>query len=220
MTGAPTDCVAAPTELPPHWINLNPDDPRSSLGDLTDFAGSLLTHGQKQAITVMNRDAYIKANPEREADLEPDTTHVDGSSRLAAARDADVSILKVMVSDDLGADSEELLESALVANTHRQDLEKLDEARALQRLLAIHGSQTALAQRLHRSQGWVSQRLALLSLTPELQAHVGKDPIDLLRAVGSMPPEQQEAALEALKQERARKETEKQGTQTQEADQD
>jgi ParB family chromosome partitioning protein len=102
----------------------------------------------------------------------------------------------------------------------RQDLEKLDEARALQRLLAIHGSQTALAQRLHRSQGWVSQRLALLSLTPELQAHVGKDPIDLLRAVGSMPPEQQEAALEALKQERARKETEKQGTQTQEADQD
>ncbi len=46
--------------------------------------GSLKTHGQKQAITVMNRDAYIKANPEREADLEPDTSHVviDGSSRL------------------------------------------------------------------------------------------------------------------------------------------
>jgi ParB family chromosome partitioning protein len=160
----------------------------------------------------MNRDAYIKANPEREADLEPDTTHVviDGSSRLAAAREAGLTSIKVMVSDDQGANSEEILESALVANIHRQDLEELDEARALQRLLAIHGSQTALAKRLHRSQGWVSQRLALLSLTPELQDRVGKEPIDLLRAVGSKPPEQQEAVLEALKEERARKEAERQ----------
>ncbi|MER6160868.1 ParB/RepB/Spo0J family partition protein [Streptomyces sp. NPDC001868] len=211
-TGVPTDGAAAPTELPPHRISLNPDNPRSTLGDLTDLAGSLTTHGQKQAITVMNRDAYVKANPDREADLEPDTTHVviDGSSRLAAARDAQLTTVKIMVSDDQGTTSEELLESALVANIHRQDLEELDEARALQRLLTIHGSQTALAKRLHRSQGWVSQRLALLNLTPELQARVGEEPIDLLRAVGNKPAERQEAALEELKAERARKESAKQ----------
>ncbi|MDG9721017.1 ParB/RepB/Spo0J family partition protein [Streptomyces sp. DH24] len=211
-TGVPTDGIAPPTELPPHRISLNPDNPRSSLGDLTDLAGSLKTHGQKQAITVMNRDAYIKANPEREADLEPDTTHVviDGSSRLAAAREAGLTTIKVMVSDDQGANSEELLESALVANIHRQDLDELDEARALQRLLAIHGSQTALAKRLHRSQGWVSQRLALLNLTPELQARIGQEPIDLLRAVGSKPHAQQAAALEELKTARARKTAEQQ----------
>ncbi|MEU5367287.1 ParB/RepB/Spo0J family partition protein [Streptomyces sp. NPDC005925] len=206
-TGVPTDGIAPPTELPPHRISLNPDNPRSSLGDLTDLTGSLTTHGQKQAITVMNRDAYTKANPERETDLEPDTTHVviDGSSRLAAAREAGLPTIKVMVSDDQGATSEELLESALVANIHRQDLDELDEARALQRLLAIHGSQTALAKRLHRSQGWVSQRLALLNLTPQLQARIGQDPVDLLRAVGSKPHEQQEAALEELKAARADK---------------
>ncbi|MEU1558724.1 ParB/RepB/Spo0J family partition protein, partial [Streptomyces scabiei] len=207
-TGVPTDGAAAPTELPPHRISLNPDNPRSTLGDLTDLAGSLKTHGQKQAITVMNRDTYIKANPEREADLEPDTTHVviDGSSRLAAAREAQLTTVKIMVSDDQGTTSEEILESALVANIHRQDLEELDEARALQRLLAIHGSQTALAKRLHRSQGWVSQRLALLNLTPELQARIGTEPIDLLRAVGNKPATEQEAALAELKQQRARKE--------------
>ncbi|MFF9778120.1 ParB/RepB/Spo0J family partition protein [Streptomyces sp. NPDC013978] len=207
-TGVPTEGVAPPNELPPHRISLNPDNPRSRLGDLTDLAGSLRTHGQKQAVTVMNRDAYIRANPDREADLEPDTTHVviDGSSRLAAAREAGLTAVKVMVSDDQGATSEELLESALVANVHRQDLEELDEARALQRLLAIHGSQRALAKRLHRSQGWVSQRLALLSLTPELQARIGEEPIDLLRAVGNRPREEQEAALENLKAERAEKE--------------
>ncbi|MDQ1051889.1 ParB/RepB/Spo0J family partition protein [Streptomyces sp. V4I2] len=207
-TGVPTDGVAEPTELPLHRISPNPDNPRSSLGDLTDLAGSLQTHGQKQAITVMNRDAYIKASPDREADLEPDATHVviDGSSRLAAAREAGLTALKVMVSDEQGGTSEELLESALVANIHRQDLEELDEARALQRLLAIYGSQRALAKRLHRSQGWVSQRLALLSLTPELQARIGEEPIDLLRAVGNKPADQQEAALAELKAERARKE--------------
>lgn len=210
-TGVPTDGIAPPTELSPYRISLNPDNPRTSLGDLTDLAGSLKTHGQKQAITVMNRDAYIKANPEREADLEPDITHVviDGSSRLAAAREAGLATVKVMVSDDEGSTSEELLESALVANIHRQDLEELDEARALQRLLAIHGSQTALAKRLHRSQGWVSQRLALLNLTPELQARMGSEPIDLLRAVGNKPAAEQEMALQALKDERARKEAER-----------
>ncbi|MEV5878529.1 ParB/RepB/Spo0J family partition protein [Streptomyces sp. NPDC052101] len=210
-TGVPTEGVAPPTELPTDRISLNPDNPRSDLGDLTDLAGSLKTHGQKQAITVMNRDAYIRANPEREADLEPDTTHVviDGSSRLAAAREARLSAVKVMVSDDQGTSSEELLESALVANIHRHDLGELDEARALRRLLAIHGSQTALSKRLHRSQGWVSQRLALLNLTPELQSRVGEEPIDLLRAVANKPAAEQATALEELKDERARKEEEK-----------
>ncbi len=134
-----------------------------------------------------------KPTPDRQADLEPDTTHVviDGSSRLAAAREAGLATIKVMVSDDQGSSSEELLESALVANIHRQDLGELDEARALERLLAIHGSQRDLARRLHRSQAWVSQRLALLNLTPELQARVGEEPIDLLRAVGNKPAEEQ-----------------------------
>ncbi|MFJ3309427.1 ParB/RepB/Spo0J family partition protein [Streptomyces sp. NPDC086549] len=210
-TGVPTEGVAPPTELPTHRISLNPDNPRSTLGDLTDLAGSLSTHGQKQAITVMNRDVYIKANPDHEADIEADAHYVviDGSSRLAAAREAGLSTIKVMVSDDQGSTSEELLESALVANIHRQDLEELDEAKALNRLLSIHGSQTALAKRLHRSQGWVSQRLALLNLTPELQSRIGQDPIDLLRAVGNKPAEQQETVLEELKAERARREAER-----------
>lgn len=221
-TGVPTEGIAAPTELPVHRISPNPDNPRSSLGDLTDLAGSLKTHGQKVAITVMNRDAYTKANPEREEDLEPDATHVviDGSSRLAAAREGGLATLKVMVSDDQGATADELLESALVANIHRQDLEELDEARALERLLAIHGTQTALAKRLHRSQGWVSQRLALLTLTPELQQRIGEEPIDLLRAVGKKPADQQQVVLDELKQQRAREEAERVERKRRSADQE
>ncbi|MFF8646531.1 ParB/RepB/Spo0J family partition protein [Streptomyces sp. NPDC015345] len=210
-TGVPTEGIAPPTSLPVGRISLNPDNPRTSLGDLTELAGSLKEHGQKQAITVMNRDAYVAANPEREKELEPDTTHVvvDGSSRLAAAREAGVTHLKVMVDDDQGSDPEAILESALVANVHRQALEPLDEAHALQRLLTIHGTQTALAKRLHKSQGWVSQRLALLNLTPELKQRIGREPVDLLRAVGNKPAEQQEAALVKLKQQQALEQQEK-----------
>ncbi|MER5699133.1 ParB/RepB/Spo0J family partition protein [Streptomyces mirabilis] len=210
-TGVPTDGVSPPTQLPLSRISPNPDNPRSSLGDLTDLAGSLKTHGQKQAITVMNRDAYLKANPEREADLEPDTAYVviDGSSRLAAAREAGLEALAVMVSDEQGNNAEELLQSALIANIMRNDLSEIDEARALQRLLNVYGSQRALAKQLHRSQGWVSQRLALLSLTPELQERIGEEPIELLRAVGSKPVAEQEAALQVLKEQRAAAESAK-----------
>ncbi|MER5603767.1 ParB/RepB/Spo0J family partition protein [Streptomyces sp. NPDC002265] len=210
-TGVPTDGVSPPTQLPPSRISPNPDNPRSSLGDLTDLAGSLKSHGQKQAITVMNRDAYLKANPEREADLEPDTAYVviDGSSRLAAAREAGLETVAVMVSDEQGNNADELLQSALIANIMRNDLSEIDEARALQRLLNVYGSQRALAKQLHRSQGWVSQRLALLGLAPELQERIGEEPIELLRAVGSKPVAEQEAALQVLKEQRAAAESAK-----------
>ncbi|MCZ7458245.1 ParB/RepB/Spo0J family partition protein [Streptomyces sp. WMMC940] len=211
-TGAPTDGVAPPTELPTDRVSLNPDNPRSSLGDLAQLAGSLKEHGQKQAITVMSRDAYVKANPRREAELDENATHVviDGSSRLAAARETGMATVKVLVDDAQGHDEEALLESALVANIHRRDLDPLDEARALHRLKAVHGTQEALAKRLHRSQGWVSQRLALLNLTPRLQERIGREPIDLLRAVGKKPVEEQERALERLKQQRAEKDAARQ----------
>ncbi|MFF9765132.1 hypothetical protein ACF1GT_00585 [Streptomyces sp. NPDC014636] len=59
-------------------------------------------------------------------------------------------------------------------------------------------SRTALAKRLHRSQGWVPQRLALFNLPPELHRRI-EEPIDLLRAVAAKPASRQEAALEELK---------------------
>ncbi|MFH9677555.1 ParB/RepB/Spo0J family partition protein [Streptomyces sp. NPDC017405] len=208
-TGVPTEGVAPPTKLSPHMISLNPDNPRTSLGNLTDLVGSLRDHGQKVAVTVMHRDAYERAYPEKAAELEKGTTYVavDGSSRVAAAREAGLEEVKVMVDDEQGVDENTLLESALVANIHRQDLDPLDEARALERLLRLHGSQRALAKRIHRSQGWVSQRLALLGLAPELAEALerGTENVELLRMVGNKPKEQQQQALEELKQQRAEK---------------
>ncbi|MFF0745787.1 ParB/RepB/Spo0J family partition protein [Streptomyces sp. NPDC004111] len=210
-TKAPTEGAPPPVVLPVHHISLNPANPRATLGDLSALAGSLKDHGQKQAITLMARDSYLAANPDQHEHLEPDTAYVviDGNSRLAAAREAGLSTIKVMVDDELGSDPDELLESALVANIHRQALAPLDEARALHSLLAVHGSQRKLAARLHRSQGWVAQRLALLGLTPELQQRLERKevPVELLRAVGNKPPEEQEAEFERLRLAKEQEET-------------
>ncbi|MFD3778185.1 ParB/RepB/Spo0J family partition protein [Streptomyces sp. NPDC058612] len=206
-TSAPTEGALPPVKLPVRLISLNPANPRTTLGDLRDLAASLRDHGQKQAITIMSRFSYLEANPDRAEELEEATEYVviDGNSRLAAAREAGLGDLKVMLDEDLGNTADEILESSLVANIHRQDLEPLDEARVLQQLLQSAGTQEALAARLHRSQGWVSQRLALLGLTPELQSKLvaGEEPAELLRRVGNKKPEEQAAHLERLKEQKA-----------------
>ncbi|WP_331756385.1 ParB/RepB/Spo0J family partition protein [Streptomyces microflavus] len=200
---APTEGAPPPVKLPLDAISLNPANPRSELGDLTALAASLRDHGQKTAISIMGRFAYLEGNPDRKDDLEEGTKYVviDGNSRLAAAREAGLTEIKVMVDDDLGSNPDEILESALVANVHRQDLDPLDEAKVLQQLLTVHGTQEALAARLHRSQGWVSQRLALLGLTPELKEKLqsGEESAALLRRVGKKKPEEQAEHLKHLK---------------------
>ncbi|MFD4862526.1 ParB/RepB/Spo0J family partition protein [Streptomyces atratus] len=212
-TAAPTEGAPPPVTLPVGVISLNPDNPRSELGDLTDLSASLRDHGQKTAISIMSRFAYVEANPGREGDLEPGTRYVaiDGNSRLAAAREAGLAEIKVMLDDDLGSNSDEILESALVANIHRQDLDHLDEAKALKQLLKVHGTQEALAARLHRSQGWVSQRLALLTLTPDLKQKLqsGQESAALLRLVGKKKADEQEAHLRRLKERQAQEAAEK-----------
>lgn len=205
---APTDGAPPPLKLPVDVISLNPDNPREQLGDLTDLGASLRDHKQKTAISIMSRFAYVEGNPDRKNDLEEGTKYVviDGNSRLAAAREAGLTEIKVMLDDELGSNPDEILESAFVANVHRQDLEPLDEAKVLQRLLEIHKTQEALAARLHRSQGWVSQRLALLGLTPELKGKLqsGEESAALLRRVGKKKPEEQEEHLRRLKEKEQR----------------
>ncbi|MEU4265575.1 ParB/RepB/Spo0J family partition protein [Streptomyces argenteolus] len=201
---APTDGAPPPLKLPVDVISLNPDNPREDLGDLTDLGASLRDHKQKTAISIMSRFAYLEGNPGRANDLEEGTKYVviDGNSRLAAAREAGLTQIKVMLDDELGSNPDEILESAFVANVHRQDLDPLDEAKVLQRLLEIHKTQDALAARLHRSQGWVSQRLALLGLTPKLKEKLqtGEESAALLRRVGKKKPEEQEEHLRRLKE--------------------
>ena len=213
-TEAPTAGVEdqRPPELPLAEISHNPDNPRDEIGDVTELADTLREIGLIQAITVVTRSAYLAERPHRSGDLEPGAAYVvvDGHRRLAAARQAGLESIKYTVNDDLATSDESLLESAFVANAQRKNLSELEEAAALEKLVAFYGSQHKAAKRLGMSQGAISQRLSLLKLAPALQADLeaGVRKVEHVRGLGRLSPEEQQQAADE-REEKARTAAEK-----------
>ncbi|MFE4873454.1 ParB/RepB/Spo0J family partition protein [Streptomyces sp. NPDC056682] len=190
--GAPR--LAALTQL-----SHNPFNPREELKSIEEMADSLNTRGIIQPLTVVTRQAFLAAHPGREADLgTAEFVVVDGNRRLAGATLAGLDEVPVHLDDSLADDADTLLETALIAAVQHEDLDPLDEAKALQRLIEVHGSQRAVARALGKSSGWVTQRMALLKLTPELQQAVESKtlPVEVARSVGKLPEQQQHRAVE------------------------
>lgn len=211
----PSSPTAAPSETPRVPIDRlahNPYNPRATLAAIEEMADSLTGKGIIQPLTVVTRDAFLTAHPEHASDLATaDYVVVDGNRRLAGAKLAGLDDLPIHVDDSLAQDADTLLETALTAAVQHEDLEPLDEARALQRLVEVHGSQRAVARSLGKSSGWVTQRLALLNLTPELKQAVSEKavPLDVARTVGQLPEQQQHRAAEQALEQRAAKKRER-----------
>ncbi|MCX4429225.1 ParB/RepB/Spo0J family partition protein [Streptomyces mirabilis] len=206
---SPTAAHNETPRVPVDRLAPNPYNPRATLAAIEEMADSLTGKGVIQPLTVVTRAAFLAAHPEHASDLMTvDYVVVDGNRRLAGAKLAGLDDLPVHVDDSLAVDADTLLETALTAAVQHEDLEPLDEARALQRLVEVHGSQRAVARSLGKSSGWVTQRLALLNLTPELKQAVSEKtmPLDVARTVGQLPEQQQHSAAEqALKQRAAKK---------------
>ncbi|MER6465798.1 ParB/RepB/Spo0J family partition protein [Streptomyces sp. NPDC001228] len=192
----------------------NPFNPREELTAVDETAASLRVRGQIQPVTVVRRNAFLTAHPGQEEALgEAEYVVIDGNRRLAAAHMAGLTQLRIDVHDDLAATAEDVLEAALIANVHRVDVPPLEQARAIQQLVTSHGTQAEVARRLGKSGAWVSQRLALLELKPELQELVesGELQVEPARQIGRMPKDQQEAAaheaVNAVKAPRQRRRT-------------
>ncbi|MFF0142371.1 ParB/RepB/Spo0J family partition protein [Streptomyces sp. NPDC005227] len=185
----------AATVVPTADVTFNPDNPRDDLGDVSDLAASLSEVGQLVAITIATTDAYLENRADRRADLEAGAKYVviDGNRRLKAALEAGLPTVKVMLGDEFASTDESLLEAAFIANAKRKDLSDLEEAQALDRLVEFYGSQHKAAKRLGMSQPLISQKLSLLSLTPELQADLeeGRRNVSHLRNMSKVPKEKQ-----------------------------
>ncbi|MFJ8208255.1 ParB/RepB/Spo0J family partition protein [Streptomyces sp. NPDC096033] len=177
----------------------NPLNPRNHAGDLAETVQSLRSTGQVQPLTVVRREAFQAVHAGQEAALGGAAYVVlDGNRRLAAAREAGLSALRVDVRDDLAASRAALLEAALVANMHRLDLHVMEQARAVRELVREHGHQRLVAQQLGKTPAWVSQRLKLLDLAPDLQELVERGELKVkdARRIGAMAPGLQHAAAE------------------------
>ncbi len=92
---------------------------------------------------------------------------IAGERRWRAAKRANLSAIPAIIrtADDLSS-----LETAVVENLHRQDLNPLEEAAAYQQLVEEFGlTQDDVAQRVGRSRSAVANTLRLLHLPPMVQ---------------------------------------------------
>ncbi|NEA46874.1 ParB/RepB/Spo0J family partition protein [Streptomyces sp. SID10815] len=190
-----------PASVPLAELAHNPFNPRDEYTEIEETAESLRVRGQIQPVTVARRAAFLAAHPDQEHKIgAAEYVVIDGNRRLKAAGAAGLAELRIDVNDDLAATAADILESALIANVHRVDVPPLDQARAIQQLVDVHGSQGKVAKRLGKTPAWVSQRLALLELTPELQTAVeaGELKVEPARRIGRLPKEQQAPAAQEI----------------------
>lgn len=185
--------------LPVTKLAHNPENPREELQDIEDLADSLAARGLIQPVAVVTRAAFLSAHPNHEQSIgNAEYVVVDGNRRLAAANMAGLDEIPAHLDDSFATDADVLLENALVAAVHNHDLEPIEQANVLQKLVEKYGSQRQVAKALNKSSGWVTQRLALLKLTPELQQAVEDKtlPVEVARQVGQLPQQQQHGAVQ------------------------
>ena len=170
-------------------LTANPRNPRVDLGDLSSLAS--IADIQLQPVTVVTRGAYLKLYPDD--DISTRFVVINGNRRLAAAQLYGRTELDISVNDKVARDRITLISAAIAENVDREDFDVIEEARAVQLLVSECGGAGVAAQRLHRSEGWVSQRLALLRLAPELQAALrgGELAIREARSLARVPFEEQ-----------------------------
>lgn len=200
-TDAPTVGVPDPTELPLHLISQNPDNPREALRDLDGLTDSIREIGLVNSITVATIEAYRSARPDRADRIDEGAGYivVDGHRRLEAARRAGAQVIRVSVNNDLVATDETLLEAAFVANVHRDDMNPIEQAHALKKLVEFYGSQNKAAKRLGIGQSTISSKLSILDLDPALQSDLveGRRTIEHVRNLSKLTPEEQQAKADA-----------------------
>ncbi|MGW0022340.1 ParB/RepB/Spo0J family partition protein [Rhodococcus sp. NPDC003382] len=185
-------------DVPVAELVANPRNPRDEVGDLSDL--STITDRQLQPGTAVSRAAWLKLWPEDEAEIgTAKYIVVNGNRRLAAAVKYGRPGLDVVVRDSIAVNKGEILWAATSENIDRRDFDVLEEAKAVELMVAEFGSADAAATKLGRSKGWVSQRRALLKLAPELQAalRAGDLAIRHARSLAKVPLEEQVAAWEA-----------------------
>ncbi|MBN7428708.1 ParB/RepB/Spo0J family partition protein [Mycobacteroides abscessus subsp. massiliense] len=202
VDGASIDNVAAPSgapyAVPLAELSSNPYNTRDVVGDLEDLAS--ITEVQLQPAAVVTKAAFLKLYPD--AQIDGKWVVINGNRRLAAAHKYGRPDLEIVVKDELAADRSALLAAAIKENLDRKDLDVIEEAKSVDRLVEECGSAAAAAHHLGKSEGWISQRRSLLALAPELQEGLRRGELALrdMRELARVPRVQQVSAWAAMQE--------------------
>lgn len=140
--------------VPVGSIRPNPSQPRKVFDQtaLQELAGSIAQYGIVQPLTVRKTGGTLEL--------------VAGERRLRAARMAGLSEVPCIV---VSADNESSGMLALVENLQRRDLDFIEEAEGLARLMRQYGlNQEQAARRVGKSQSAVANKLRLLRHSPRV----------------------------------------------------
>jgi ParB family chromosome partitioning protein len=141
-------------DLPIDLVRPNPGQPRTSFdpASISTLAASIADAGIVQPL-------IVRPLPDGRYEL------IAGERRWRAAREAGVATVPAIVRDEAEAQS---LQTALIENMAREDLNPVDEARACAALVEDLGlSKEELARRLGRSRSAISNLIRLLDLPDE-----------------------------------------------------
>lgn len=168
-------------EISVNEIIPNPNQPRTQFDEeaLDELADSIRTLGVIQPITVRKRNADGKY------------VIISGERRWRAARRADLESLPAYIRE---VDDENLHAMALVENIQRQDLNAIEIALGMQRLIdECHLTQDALSEKVGKKRSTVSNYMRLLKLPAEVQLALKEGLVSMghAKAIAGVAPEKQ-----------------------------
>ena len=172
------------SEVETSRIRANPYQPRETFDNdsLTDLANSIRELGIIQPVTVRLVDGGFYEL-------------ISGERRVRAARQIGLEHVPAYVRE---ADTEAMLEMALVENVQRQDLDPIEIALGYQRLIEECSlTQEVLATKIGRSRSTITNTLRLLNLPPAVQVslRMGRISEGHARALLSLEDEALQAAM-------------------------
>lgn len=174
--------------IPLAEIRVNPEQPRKDFEAeaLATLSRSIETFGLIQPITVR----YLGPG---EFQL------ISGERRLRASKMAGLTEVPAYVR--LAGDKQEMLEMALVENTHREDLNAIEVALAYQRLVEeCKLSHKALSERVGKERSTITNYLRLLELSAEVQQAIRDKDISMGHARALLALESRKDQAKALHQ--------------------
>lgn len=147
-------------------IEPNPFQPRQefNIDELKDLAQSIKENGIIQPITVRL--------------VKPDQFQlVTGERRWRASRMIGLKKIPAIIKS---YNDKQMMETALIENLQREDLNPLEEAQAYQRMLEeFNMTQEEVSQKVGKSRSSVANTVRLLNLSPKVQVYVSRETISM-----------------------------------------
>lgn len=182
---APAEAADKPQEAAVSEITANPYQPRRIFNEekLQELAASIKEFGVVQPLVVRRKKQGYEL--------------VAGERRLRAAQLAGLTTVPVIVKE---YDDAKMMEIALIENIQRHDLNPIEEAQGLRRLMSeFKLTQEQAAEKVGRSRVAVTNILRLLNLPDAIQEHIIQGTLNMGQAKQLLGLPQKEQQLQVAR---------------------